>query len=454
MTTSVDAKNPVASGKVFIFPASFGQKRIWPQNPSQSIYNMPDAVRVLGPLDVEALRRSVREVVRRHESLRTRFLATNGEISQIIETEVEVEVPVVDLGSESLEMREGAARRLIQKEINAPFDLQSVPLWRVKLFHLGDQDHIVVLVLHHIISDGWSMGVMLREVSLLYSAFVSGQPSPLPELPLQYADFSEWERESMQGKAFEKELAYWKAHLSGTTALNLPYDRPKLSPSYSGRGGSYGFRVEGRLAEKLRSLTQQQNASLNMTLLAVYQTLLYRYSGQQDIVVGCIAARRNWPAVQGIIGYFANPLVIRTRLSGEWSFYQLLVQVKEITIAAYERQHIPFYCVLQELAPEHDPNRPSIYQTMFNLQNFPPYEFRLGTAAISHFEIDFAPARMDISVFATDTGEIIPFAVLYDQDLFNPETISSMFQYYVVLSSEYCRSSRTTSIRFAAYERP
>lgn len=431
MTTLANSDNPAATSEGFVFPASVGQKRLWPKNPREAAYNIPDAIRVVGPFDVDAFRRSFREVVNRHESLRTRFTVVDEEVCQVIEPDMESEIPLTDLASEPTEEREGAARRLIEAEINAPFNLYRAPVWRVKVFRLGDQDHVIAVVLHHIIADGWSIGVILREVSQLYSAFISGLPSPLPELSLQFADFSEWEREALQGGAFDRHLEYWRAQLSGTTALNLPYDRPKDSPS-PGRGGACTFRLEGELLEKLARLNLERNASLNMTLLAAYQVLLYRYTGQTDLVVGCNVARRNLPAVQGVIGLFAHPLVLRAKLSGKSGFLELLAQVKEITVAAYTHQDVPFALVLKELAPEHDPKRPYIFQTMFNLLNLPPWQLRLGTAALSRFEFDYSPARMDISVFAMEQKDAVSFSVLYDH-MFNAETIAGMFRYYVAL---------------------
>jgi hypothetical protein len=286
--------------------------------------------------------------------------------------------------------------------------------------------------MHHIISDGWSIGVMLGEVSLLYSAFDSKTSSPLPELPIQYADFSEWEREMLRGKALDKQLAYWKSQLSGTQALKLPYDRPKHSPP-PGRGAAFSLRLEPALAESLRNLSQQQNVTLYMTLLAAYQTLLYGYTGQTDIAVGCNIARRTRAEVQGLIGYFANNLILRTRLSEEWSFRELLVRVKEIALDAYAHQDIPLDRVIQELGPERDPNRPLIFHATFTLQNLPSSDFRLGTAVLRSFDVETAPAKHDISVFVTDPGGSILLDALYNRDLFDPDTIAGLFRNYELL---------------------
>jgi hypothetical protein len=424
-----------ADRKFFIFPASFGQRRLWfnhQKHPDQAVYHISGAARAVGFFDLEAFRRSIREIAHRHEALRTRFVTVEGEPHQVIEMEIDVEVPVIDLGSMSWEEREQAVRRLVGEEINAPFDLQSVPLWRVKLFRVDDQDHVLLIVMHHIISDGWSMGVMLGEVSLLYSAFISGSPSPLPELSVQYADFSEWERALLRGTTLEKHLAYWKTQLAGTKALNLPYDRPKQSPP-PGKGASYSLHLDRGLAEELRSLSQRENVTLYMTLLAAYQTLLYRYTGQRDIAVGCNIARRTQPEVEGVIGYFANNLILRTKLSGMWTFHQLLAHVKETALAAYAHQDIPLDRIVQELELERDPTRPLLFHVTFTLQNLPHSELRLGTMVLWPFETDIAPAKHDISVFITDTGDSMLFGVLYNKDLFDPDTITGLFKHYAIL---------------------
>ncbi len=420
---------------VYMFPVSLGQHRLWlnyQRSPQSSVYNVVSAVRLVGPLDIDTFSRTVHEIVRRHESLRTHFVAIDGEPQQVISPCVAVEVPLVDLIAVPDTEREEHARRLVQEEIDAPFNIERPPLWRLKLFRLQEQEHVLVVAMHHIISDGWSIGVMLREVSALYSAFVAGKPSPLPELAIQYADFSEWERNLLQGNALQRQLSYWTARLSGTPALNLPYDRPKTSPP-PGKGGSYVLRVEPHVAEGLRRLSQQHNATLYMTLLAAYQTLLYRYTGQQDIAVGSNIARRTRVELEGLIGYFTSNVIIRTKLSHDWGFCKLLGQVREAALEAYANQYIPFDRVVQELAAERDPNRPLIFHATFTLQNLPRAEFRLPTLDVTPFETHIAPAKHDISVFVTDAEGPIFFGVLYNRDLFDPETITGIFEHYAFL---------------------
>ncbi|MBZ5493599.1 MAG: hypothetical protein LAO76_21995 [Acidobacteriia bacterium] len=420
---------------VYMFPASFGQRRLWlneQKNPGRALYNIPYAVRAKGPLDLDAFHRSVHEVVRRHESLRTRFVPIDGNPQQAILAELDFDVPLIDLRSLPAKEREQEAQRLVQADITAPFDMGTAPLWRVTLFRLQEQEHVILLVMHHIISDGWSMGVMLSEMSIIYTAFLAGKPSPLPELPIQYADFSEWERELLAGKGLQPQLDYWTKRLSGTPALKLPYDRPKKSSTPT-KGGAYFFRVEADLAEGLRQLGQRQNATLHMTLLAAYQTLLYRYTGQQDIAVGNNIARRNRPTVEGLIGYLSTNVIMRTKLQGDWSFSELLSNVRETALGAYAHQDIPLDRVVQELAAERDPSRPLIFHVTFTLQNLPQSNSPLGPTELTPFETQIAPAKHDIQVFITDTGSALVFGVLYNMDLFDPETIAGIFEHYSFL---------------------
>ena len=272
-----------------------------------------------GSLDLDVFRRSVCEVVRRHESLRTGIpVAANGEPQQVIRPEPNDEVPSpVDLRSLPASKREQEVYDLVLGEINTPFNLGTAPLWRVRLFRLQEREYVLLVVMHHIISDGWSMGVMLSEVSIFYKAFLAGKSSPLPELPIQYADFSEWERELLAGHGLQEQLSYWTKMLSGISALQLPYDRPKKTAT-PGKGGSHFLRVEADLAEKLLQLGQQQNATLHMTLLAAYQTLLYRYTGQQDIAVGSNIAQTQSSRCGGI-----DRILLHQRDSEDKAFREL-----------------------------------------------------------------------------------------------------------------------------------
>jgi amino acid adenylation domain-containing protein len=421
--------------ELFMVPASFTQRRLWfldQLTPGRAIYNIPYAVRIVGTFDVEALRRSVQEVVRRHESLRTYFGATKGEPQQIITPQMKVDLPLIEVSLDSEDRNELQVRRQVQKAIDSPFNLQEAPLWRIVLVRMAENDHVMAIVMHHIVSDGWSLGVLSKEIFQLYKAFTSGRPSPLPELPIQYADFSEWQREYLQGEVLEELLGYWTTQLTGTKALNLPLDRPRPSTP-AGKGAAYMFRLEKALSERLQSLSWQHKATLYMTLLAAYQTLLFRYTGQEDIAVGSAIAGRARPEVEGLIGFFVNTLVMRTKLSRRWSFHELLENVKETTLEAYAHQDIPFDRLVQEVLPDRDLQGPLLFQVTFNLQNLPHSKFRLGLAELMPFEFEITSTRFDMSVFLVEEDSGISFCVIYDQELFEPATIAAMFHRYSVL---------------------
>lgn len=440
ITTSALANGEVqdSSQELFAFPASIMQRRLWfldQMTPGSSLYNIPDAVRIVGPLDLDALNRSVQELVQRHESFRTFFQATKGEPQQVIAREIQAElpIPIIIANSETKEQREAAVRRHIEQLMNVPFNLYQAPLWRLRLYRIAEDDHVLATVVHHIIFDAWSLGVLWRDVAQIYAAFVAGRPSPLPELPIQYADFSEWQREYLQGKVLEEQLGYWKARLTGTKALNLPFDRPRPSTP-SSKGALHSFMLEDTLTQRLRRLSQQHTATLYMTLLAAWQTLLFRYTGQTDISVGSAIAGRTRHEVKDLVGFFVNTLVMRTKLSGHWSFHELLQNVKETTLGAYEHQEIPFDRLVQELSPDRDAKGPVIFQLTFNLQNVPIPKVRLGRAELSSFRFEVDSPKFDISVFlieAADGG--ISFDAGYNRELFDADTIAEIFERYRIL---------------------
>jgi amino acid adenylation domain-containing protein len=423
-----------AQQSAFLLPASFGQRRLWFLDqlaPSTPVYNLPGVVRIAGCLDVEVLRRTLQEVSRRHESLRTCFRAIKGEPQQVIVQATAFELSILDLSSDPRQQERADIQRCVQEFIDTPFDLKMTPLWRVKLFRVAENDYIAAIVMHHIISDGWSQAILWREISLLYTAFACGKPSPLPELAVQYADFSEWQRELLQGKVMEEQLAYWKTQLAGMSPLNLPYDRPR-SPAPQGKGSLLTFRVERTVSERLLSLSRQHAASLYMTLLAAFQILLFRYTQQRDILVAAAVAGRTRPEIEEVIGFFINTLILRTKLSGEWNFHKLLQKVKETTLGAYDHQELPFELLVQELSPERE-TQGSIIQVTFTLQNMPSYKLHLGETEILPFEFETTTAKFDLTVSLSETGGGVFLGVYYDSELFDPGTIAGMFQHYVVL---------------------
>jgi hypothetical protein len=346
--------------EVFIFPASFAQQRLWFIDqlvPGNAFYNVPTALRLTGSLDLSALGQTFNEIVRRHEALRTRFGMVEGQLVQVIPTEscpnaptaasesftptLTINLPVIDLRDLPLEEREFQAKQLVTEESQRPFNLATGPLLRLLLLKLDETEHILLLNLHHIISDDWSIGVLIRELSTIYAAFALEQPSPLPELPLQYADFAHWQREWLQGEVLETQLAYWRQQLDSIPILNLSTDRPKLAiQSY--RGATQFLELPPSLSEALEKLSQRQGVTLFMTLLAAFQTLLYRYTQQEDIVVGSPIANRNRSEIESLIGFFVNTLVLRSNLSDNPTFQELLGRVREVTLGAYAHQDLPF----------------------------------------------------------------------------------------------------------------
>ena len=282
--------------------------------PNSSVYNIPGALRLKGSLDVEALEQSLNEIIRRHESLRTIFSMLEGEPVQVIAPSCRVLLAVLDLTDHLEGEREAKARQLANEEARQPFDLAQGPLFRSKLLRLGEDDHVLLLTMHHIVSDGWSMGVLYRELSVLYDAFRYGKRSPLSDLPIQYADYAVWQRQWLQGEVLEGQLSYWKKQLEGIPAvLNLPTDRQRPAVQ-SFRGNRQSIELSRELTQGLKALSRKEGVTLFMTLLAAFQTLLYRYTGQEDVVVGSPIANRNRSEIEGLIGFFVNTLVLRSNL--------------------------------------------------------------------------------------------------------------------------------------------
>jgi len=356
------------------FPLSFAQQRLWffdQLEPGSPLYNIPQAVRLSGPLAPEALERALCEIIRRHATLRTTFSAQDGRPVQIIHPTLPFTLPVIDLTDRPGNERETEALRWAEAEARQPFDLQRGPLLRATLLRLAETEHIVLLTLHHIIADGWSMGVLVRELAQLYHAFVHNQPSPLPDLPVQYVDFVAWQHAYLRGATLERQLNYWKQRLGDLPPpLDLPTDRPRTA--FNGaRGAHRSFSLSAALTESLKAIGRSEDATLFMTLLAAFQTLLFRYTGQEDISVGSPVANRNRAEIEPLIGVFINTLVMRTDLSGQPTFRELLRRVRETTLDAYANQDLPFEHLVEVLHPERSLSRTPLFQVMFILQNAP-----------------------------------------------------------------------------------
>jgi len=440
MTTSVSDTQQSPAQELICFPASFAQQSLWfidQLTPGRATYNLPSALRIRGDLDVEVLKKTLEEVARRHETLRTRFVAVRGEPQQVIEDQVNVQLPVLDLTYVVGEKeRETAATRLARAEAQQPFNLQQAPLFRGKLLRLGALNHVLLFTMHHIISDAWSTGVLIEEVSVLYDAFSAGQPSPLPELPIQYADYSVWQRQCLEGGLLEPQLAYWKQQLAETSVLKLPTDLPRPI-SQNQHGATCSFVMDANLTQGLKKLAEERGATLFMVLLAAFQTLLYRYSGQDDIAVGTPVAGRRSSETEKLIGFFINTLVLQGDLSGAPSFIGLLQRTKEVTLEAYAHQDVPFEKLVEVLSPERNLGSTPFFQVMITLQNAPDSDLRLGGALLEPFDVgNNETSKFDLLLQLGEDGfGKLTGSLQYDTDLFEAVSVTRMIDHYKRLLS-------------------
>src|SRR5437660_330780 len=412
-----------------VVPLSFAQQRLWfldqltPENPG---YNVPCALHLSGLLHVSALGQSLNEIVRRHEVLRTTFIAHDGHPMQIIASAIHLPLPVIDLTGLEKATHEQVLLQLVSAEARRPFDLARGPLIRSTLLRSGTSEHVLLLLLHHICSDGWSNGVLIRELSALYTAYSTGSPSPLPELSIQYADFALWQRNRLQGTELAKQLTYWRNQLASMpTILELPTDRPR-PPIQQFRGTQFFFTLPPSLSVGIKRSSQQKGLTPFMTLLAAYQILLFRYTGQQDIVVGVPIANRNRSEIESLIGFFVNTLIMRTRLSGDLTVHELLTRVREVALGAFEHQEVPFERLVEELQPERTPDRSPLFQVAFALQNAPTETLELAGLKLSPIAMENGTAKFDLTLFLWERGDTLTGALEYSTDLFDEPTIQRM----------------------------
>ena len=415
---------------------SFAQRRLWLLDqllPSGSVYNVPRVVRLVGALDVEALRRAFAELVSRHEALRTRFEMRDGEPVQVIEPQLSLALEPEDLSALVPAQREAEAERRAQQEAQASFDLERGPLIRVRLLRLTPSEHWLLLSLHHIVTDGWSMGVLFNELSALYGAYCQGEASPLAELPVQYADYALWQREWLQREVLEQQLTYWRQALADLPVLELPTDRSRpMAASY--RGARVSFELGEALTRGLKELGRREGATLFMTLLAAFQVLLYRYSGQEDLAVGVPVAGRSRPELEGLIGFFVNTLVLRADLSGAPSFEEHLARVRARALEAYAHQDLPFEKLVEALAPRRDLSRNPLFQASLVLQNTPPGELKLEGLDVQRLEgLGSESAKFDLDFELTENPGRLSGSIQYATDLFDAATIERMVGHWRVL---------------------
>jgi amino acid adenylation domain-containing protein len=417
---------------------SFAQQRLWfltQLQPDSPFNNLSAAFRLQGQLNEQALQQSLNEIVRRHEVLRTTFKTISGRPIQIISSEATFSLPVIDLSDLSADLQAAKVEQLSQIEAQQPFNLQTDLMIRAKLVRLGAQEYVVLLTLHHIASDGWSIGVFVQELSTLYQAFCTGQLPNLPELQIQYADFAAWQRQWLVGKVLESQLAYWQQHLEGAPALlELPTDHTRPAVQ-SFRGANYAFEISPEQTAALKSLSQEQGCTLFMTLLAAFKTLLYRYTGSEDIVVGSPIANRNRAEIEGLIGFFVNTLVLRTKLEGNPTFEELLSRVREVALGAYSHQDLPFDVLVEELQPQRSLSYTPLFQVMFVLQNAPMSEIELSGLNLSLLENDSATAKFDLTLFMENTASGLVGTFEYSTDLFEADTIQRMAEHLQTLLS-------------------
>jgi amino acid adenylation domain-containing protein/non-ribosomal peptide synthase protein (TIGR01720 family) len=426
--------------KNLIFPTSFAQQQLWlldQMAPGTSINNLFSMKRIGGILDIQIFKRSLDEIVRRHETLRTTFTAVDGQPMQVVSPSLEVILPIVDLKSLSRAKQQEEIQCLAREEIQKPFDLEAAPLFRVILLQLATTEHVLLTTMHHLISDGWSLDVFGREIATLYKAYSTGRWSPLPELRMQYGEYACWQHQWLKGGAFQTQLEYWRKQLAGAPpALELPTDRPR--PAVQTFKGSREYLLLSQsLSEGLKALSRKEGMTLFMTLLAAFQSLLHRYSRQEDIVVGAPVANRNRTELEGMVGLFVNTLPLRTDLSGDPTFRELLKRVREMATRAYAHQEIPFEKLVEEFAPERSTSRTPLFQVMFVFQNNEPNaKTRSSVAQLSTSrlnQVDLGTAKFDLTLYMTATGKGIEALFKYSTDLFGRSTICRMCGHFETL---------------------
>ncbi|BCU12466.1 non-ribosomal peptide synthetase [Microcystis aeruginosa] len=415
---------------------SYAQTRLWfldQLEPNSAFYNILVALRLQGHLNRSALTQSLEGIIQRHEALRTNFITINGQPTQVVQTVTNWTVSVIDLQHLSPEEQEIAATDLVKEESFKPFDLANEALVRATLIVLNNNEYWLLLSLHHIISDGWSRGVFIEELTALYNAYNQGQPSPLKPLPIQYADFAIWQRQWLQGEVLENQLNYWKKQLADApTFLPLPTDKPR--PAVQTFTGAYQeFQLSVELTQKLTELSQQQGVTMFMTLLAVYGVLLYRYTGQSDILIGTPIANRNRREIESLIGFFVNTLVMRTDCSENPSFQELLMRVREMSLGAYAHQDLPFEMLVEALQTERNLSHTPLFQVMFVLQNTPLSEIELTGLTIDSLPLEGEIAKFDLTLSMQNTETGLMGVWEYNTDLFNSETIERMNGHFLTL---------------------
>jgi amino acid adenylation domain-containing protein len=457
-TTSLPAPPPlVPTRRDGELPLSFAQQRLWfldQLQPDGTTFNIASPARLRGPLSLSALERTFNEILRRHEVLRTTFREIDGRPFQVVAPPRFTALPRVDLRAVPDNRCEAEVLRLASREAETPFDLARGPLLRVTLLHLAPEDHVVLLAMHHIASDAWSVNVLLQEVSALYAAFAAGRPSPLPELPVQYPDFALWQRSWLQGAVLEAQLAHWTARLAGAPPrLEITADRPREAAG-GARGARRRLVLPEPLPQALRGLARRERVTLFMVVLAAFQTLLHWDSGQDDVVVGTDVANRNRLETEGLIGFFINQLTLRTDLAGDPTFAELLGRVREVTLDAYAHQDLPFEALVEALNPDRSLRSAPFFQIKVNLLNLPPVEPALGALMLTPLEVHGSSAKLDLILDVLETPAELKVLCEYDTELFDGATIDRLLGRFQALLAAAAASpaSRLSELQQALAE--
>jgi amino acid adenylation domain-containing protein len=420
------------------WPLSFSQERLWVlelMDPGSPAYHIPAALRLSGRLDAAALAASLTEIVRRHSVLRSVFADLDGAPVQIVGPAEPAPLPGIDLTALPAPARETEALRLSRDFARLPFDFTRGPMLRALLVRFAAEEHAAFFAMHHIASDGWSMGVLIREVSALYSAFCAGRPSPLPELPIQYLDYARWQRSWLTEETLERELTYWREALAGIPVLQLPTDRPR-PPFQTFRGATRRFTVPATTMAALQGLVQRQGGTLFMALLAAFAVLLQRHSDQDDIAIGSPTANRTRPQLEGLIGFFVNTIVLRTDLSAAPSFESLLAQMRRTTVAAFAHQELPFEKVVYELQPERNLAVSPLFQVMLALQNAPKESLTLPGLTLRPFATETGTAKFDLTLSMVESVDGLAGSLEYNTDLFDGTTVDRLLAHFGALLAE------------------
>ena len=417
-------------------PLSYSQQRLWfleQLDPGSSSYNLFSAYQLKGDIDISALEQTFNEIVRRHEVLRTVFKSEDGSPKQVVLPNLTIKIPVVDLRARgSAEERWTEARRMFTEEAQRPFDLAAGPLLRITLLQLADHEHVLLRAMHHIVSDGWSAGVLFREVSEIYAALVDRRPPSLADLPIQYADYAKWQRQRFDGEQLESHLFYWKKQLANIATLQFPTDRPRQTLQ-AARGARRYFVFSERLSSELKHLSRRHGATPFMILLAAFQTLLHRYSGQTDIAIGSAVAGRSRNEFEALLGLFLNMLVLRLDLSGNPTFVETIARVREVCLEALSHQELPFEKLVEELHPERLLGRNPLFQVSFTYQNTPQVPLRLSRITVEDLEVETGIARFDLHLFMEEVGGHLKGYCDYDINLFDAGTIERMLGHFQTL---------------------